>query len=343
MCDSIVIPDDNSVIPAKAGIQPFLESCTIVSSGQLAGNIHSLVLEAPAVAAAVRPGQFVHLRLPALEGHILRRPFSVFCADVAAGTIRIDYQVVGEGSAHMTTLTPGTQLDLKGPRGTGWQIPGEAATRQRDVHVGAPTEAATKPTGSTHPGYNNTDCDKVNVPQSCPQHPLLVTGGIGSAPLYMLAKTLCDGSLFPSPGGVDAPQGADGVVSRGCDPIVIMGAQTASMLVHRTAYEQLLDPARLHITTDDGTAGQKGFTTTALQDLLAAGTPIDFIATCGPEPMLRIIANIAAEHNIPCQVSLERRMACGIGACLSCVVKTKQGQKRACLEGPVFNASDIIW
>jgi dihydroorotate dehydrogenase electron transfer subunit len=115
------------------------------------------------------------------------------------------------------------------------------------------------------------------------------------------------------------------------------------MLVHRTAYEQLLDPARLHITTDDGTAGQKGFTTTALQELLAAGTPIDFIATCGPEPMLRIIARIAAEHNIPCQVSLERRMACGVGACLSCIVKTTNGQKRACIDGPVFNASDLIW
>jgi dihydroorotate dehydrogenase electron transfer subunit len=269
---------------ACTAAQPLLEDCVVVENRRLAGSIHSLVLKAPGVARAVAPGQFVHLRLPALEAHILRRPFSVFCADATTGTVRIDYQVVGTGSAHMAGLEPGARPDVIGPLGKGWQLPTAAA------------------------------------------HPLLITGGIGSAPLYMLARQLAG-----------ATGGAAGAVR------VIMGAQTASMLVHKDDYAGILEPGSLKISTDDGSAGAKGFTTDALQTLLQSGEPVDFIATCGPEPMLRIVAAIAAQHGIACQVSLERRMACGVGACLSCVVATNGGQKRACVDGPVFDAREVVW
>jgi len=67
------------------------------------------------------------------------------------------------------------------------------------------------------------------------------------------------------------------------------------------------------------------------------------VYVCGPEPMQRIVADQCAGAGVPCQVSLERLMGCGIGACLSCVVTTRNGLKRACVDGPVFDAADVVW
>ncbi|MEG1197647.1 MAG: dihydroorotate dehydrogenase electron transfer subunit, partial [Raoultibacter sp.] len=69
----------------------------------------------------------------------------------------------------------------------------------------------------------------------------------------------------------------------------------------------------------------------------------DYLACCGPEPLMRIVAKCAVDDGIPAQVSLERRMACGVGACLSCVVDTHSGKKRACVDGPVFDAQEVVW
>ena len=69
----------------------------------------------------------------------------------------------------------------------------------------------------------------------------------------------------------------------------------------------------------------------------------NYVACCGPEPMMRIVSDLTLNAGIPTYVSLEKRMACGIGACLSCIVETKQGRKRSCVDGPVFNASEVIW
>jgi dihydroorotate dehydrogenase electron transfer subunit len=122
---------------------------------------------------------------------------------------------------------------------------------------------------------------------------------------------------------------------------LIIGAANANTLVFNTDYAKLLPQAGIHICTDDGSAGLKGYTTTAATDLLAKNH-YDYIASCGPEPMQAKIAQIAAQFNVPCEVSLERRMACGLGACLSCIVQTTSGQKRACVDGPVFDARQVI-
>jgi dihydroorotate dehydrogenase electron transfer subunit len=76
---------------------------------------------------------------------------------------------------------------------------------------------------------------------------------------------------------------------------------------------------------------------------LLAEERFDVVFTCGPEPMQRIVASMARDAGTPCQVSLERLMACGIGACLSCVVSTRGGLKRACVDGPVFDAEEVVW
>ncbi len=150
-------------------------------------------------------------------------------------------------------------------------------------------------------------------------HALLVAGGLGVAPLGMLAERLA----------------RDGVAVT-----LAQGAPSAGRLLARELFEDVC--RRTAYATDDGSEGACGFITTLTPELIATDRP-DVIYTCGPEPMQRIVAAQAAEAGVACQVSLERLMACGVGACLSCVVSTVHGRKRACVDGPVFDAADIVW
>jgi dihydroorotate dehydrogenase electron transfer subunit len=98
----------------------------------------------------------------------------------------------------------------------------------------------------------------------------------------------------------------------------------------------------VEVATDDGTAGEHGLVTRPVARLLAAER-FDIAYTCGPEAMQRAVVQMLSEGGVACQVSLERLMACGIGACLSCVVSTRGGLKRACIDGPVFLAEEVVW
>ena len=104
--------------------------------------------------------------------------------------------------------------------------------------------------------------------------------------------------------------------------------------------------ATVHIATEDGSAGTKGLTTDILNAFLTKRerkTGIVLYA-CGPHAMLAAVSAIAVEHSLPCYVSLEERMACGLGACMGCSIPMKAGgYKRACKEGPVFDAQDVDW
>ena len=259
------------------------EQATILRNEQVGPRLHLMVLQAPGIAARVQPGQFVHMKIPRMEDHILRRPFSVYAADAQAGTIDILYQVVGFGTQHMTALEAGLACELIGPVGRGWQAP--EGTRRA----------------------------------------LIVAGGVGAAPLFMLTEQLRE---------------------RGVQVDVVLGAQTQDALVCRARYEQLIG-ACPNCATDDGSFGRAGFCTTLVQEALEAagaqGAPYDYLAVCGPEPLMRIVADMAAQAGVFAQVSMEKRMACGVGACLSCVVDTVDGKKRSCVDGPVFNANEVVW
>ena len=150
-------------------------------------------------------------------------------------------------------------------------------------------------------------------------HALLVAGGLGAAPLGMLAEELA---------------------LRGVAVTVAQGAPTASRLVARSLFERTT--RRVELATDDGSAGERGFVTAPVARLLAEER-FDVVYTCGPEAMARTVGRLAADAGVECQVSLERLMACGIGACLSCVVSTRDGLKRACVDGPVFSAGEVVW
>lgn len=99
------------------------------------------------------------------------------------------------------------------------------------------------------------------------------------------------------------------------------------------------------LCTDDGSKGQKGFVTSALENVLNQ-SPADIIYACGPHAMLRSIIELADKHNIRCEVSLEERMGCGVGACLVCACKTVKNGKEyfahVCKDGPVFNSQEVV-
>ena len=94
------------------------------------------------------------------------------------------------------------------------------------------------------------------------------------------------------------------------------------------------------VTTEDGSQGEKGFVT---NHSILSNEHFDFIATCGPKPMMMAVAKYAHKAGIECEVSLENMMACGLGACLCCVEKTNEGNLCVCKEGPVFNIKQLLW
>ena len=145
------------------------------------------------------------------------------------------------------------------------------------------------------------------------KHPLLVGGGAGIAPLLHLAKCYNE---------------------RGVRPTVLLGGRTAALIPRHEAFEAYAD---VLLTTDDGSMGEKGMVVSHSR----FGEKYDHICTCGPTPMMKAVARHALQNSIPCEVSLENLMACGIGACLCCVVKSDQGHKCVCKEGPVFDARQL--
>lgn len=141
--------------------------------------------------------------------------------------------------------------------------------------------------------------------------PLLIGGGVGVPPLYMLAKKL---------------------IASGQKPVVILGFNTKDEIFYEEEFKSIGCDVR--VTTVDGSYGIKGYVTNAFPD------DYDYFYTCGPMPMFRAIEKAA---NTSGQYSFEERMGCGFGACMGCSCKTKYGSKRICKDGPVLEREEIIW
>ncbi len=144
------------------------------------------------------------------------------------------------------------------------------------------------------------------------QKPLLVGGGVGAPPLYKLAKEL---------------------IAAGKQPHVLLGFASAEDVFLADEFAALGVPVT--VTTVDGTAGIKGFVTTAMPEI-----DFDGIFACGPIPMLKALCEATDK---PAQLSFEERMACGFGACMGCSRMTRNGAKRICKDGPVMDREEIIW
>ena len=145
---------------------------------------------------------------------------------------------------------------------------------------------------------------------------LLVGGGIGIAPLYYFAKMLNE---------------------KGIRPTLLLGGKSESDLIRLADYQQL---GETFVTTEDGSLDEKGFVT---QHSVWQKQSFDKIYVCGPKPMMKAVAKLAAEKDVWCEVSLENLMACGLGACLCCVEDTVDGHVCVCKEGPVFNTRRLKW
>ncbi|MBO4371005.1 MAG: dihydroorotate dehydrogenase electron transfer subunit [Paludibacteraceae bacterium] len=154
---------------------------------------------------------------------------------------------------------------------------------------------------------------------STPEKPnsrlLLVGGGVGVAPLLYLGRQLRDS---------------------GHEVNFLLGFRSVREMIDLSAYRSI---GNVYVTTEDGSEGETGFVTN--HSILKQKA--DHLYVCGPSPMMKAVAAYAVKAGVSCEVSLENKMACGLGACLCCVTDTKEGHKCVCTEGPVFNINQLKW
>lgn len=265
----------------------------VVENILLAERTYRIRLMCPEIAAAIRPGQFLMLRLPGTTDPLLGRPFALYdtVLDEQQQPIGLDvvYLVVGKMTTLLAEVKPGDELAMWGPLGNGFPDLGEQ------------------------------------------EHVICVAGGIGQTPFLAYVRHLLGTRGY----GGNAPQRRAARVS------LYYGVRSRSFAAGVSDFEAA--GATVHLSSDDGSIGMQGFVT---QRLLGEH-PTGPLVGCGPEPMLHALAKLAASWRATCYVSLETPMACGFGACFSCVtpVQTPTGcdYKRVCVEGPVFDAATLVW
>ena len=249
----------------------------IIKQEHLTEDIYSMIIRAKEIAEEAHSGQFLNL-YTADKSKLLPRPISICEIDKKAGTIRLVYRTVGEGTHQFSTLKKGDKIDVLGPVGNGYDL----------------------------------DSTK----------PILMGGGIGIPPMLQLAKEFAAKGLSKT------------------DIKVVLGFR-----IHGFLLDEFKKVSTVYISSDSGAIGVKGNVIDAAREYSITG---DTIYACGPKPMLRAIKAYAYENDMNAQISLEERMACGIGACLACVCQSteiddhsKVTNKRVCVDGPVFYAEEV--
>jgi dihydroorotate dehydrogenase electron transfer subunit len=242
----------------------------------------------------------------------LRRPFSIAGRREVDGVSEIDIigREVGPGTRFLSRLKPGQQITVLGPLGNTFALP--------------------EPGGTA----------------------LLVGGGVGIPPMIYLAQSIAEAYA------------RDPAQHRSA--IAFCGALTRDLLALTVESDSSIREfnqfgARAVITTDDGTFGIKGLVTKPLEEHLDSTMSSDELSnailyTCGPEPMMKAVQAIALKRGVRCQIAVERAMACGMGTCQSCCIRVKKDDpakpplegkdwcyRLACTDGPVFDATKLLW
>lgn len=166
---------------------------------------------------------------------------------------------------------------------------------------------------------------------------MLVAGGIGQTPFLAVAREALGYRRYGNPERETA--------ARPSRVTLCYGVRSADYLAGLADFG--MPGLDLQIATDDGSRGRHGLVTALLNDAILGETPPDGVYCCGPEPMMAAVSRITAQHGIPCWLSLETPMACGFGACFSCVTRVRldDGEwdyRRTCVEGPVFSAERLL-
>lgn len=315
------------VASEEVAIRPFwFGRVSVVDNRPVAEEIYLLRFRAPEIARRILPGQFLMVRLPETVDPLLGRAFALY--DTASDNrgepslVEIVYEVVGKMTRRLARLTAGAELEVWGPLGN-------------------------------------------SFPAEHTEHWILVAGGIGITPFLAFAKEVRGAKQYgQAPRAVPA-----------CSRITLCyGARTKARLACVDDFRHL--GVDVIICTDDGSAGRQGVVSDVLIDVLVAAgirsakgfvdkehamasqkagggavpaaPPAVRVVACGPDAMLRKTAEICLACGIPCWVSLESPMACGMGICFSCAVPVRTGEdtwdyRRACVDGPVFRAEAIAW
>ena len=299
----------------------------VISNRNIKDNYFEIIIEASEIAKSAQPGQFVNIKVSDGMEPLLRRPLSIHRISYQPSAISRQQRIKNSIVLLYEAVGKGTEILSQ-------RKPGEF------LNVIGPLG-------------NGFKC----YPLSAIRYPLiLVAGGMGTAPLVFLAEKLREVKSKKAKGKT----------------LVLIGARTREDILCEEEFKKL--GCEVKIATDDGSRGFKGYVSDLLAKELSAlrwpegrgwasDSPSHYqpltIYACGPKLLLKEISRISLEHNIPAQLSLESHMACGIGACMGCVIKGKRQKakgkseeekgktefeyKRVCREGPVFEANQILW
>lgn len=265
-----------------------VEECIVEENIRIAKDIYKMQIKGNFVKECRTPGQFLNIRIGNGKEFMLRRPISISEIDRGENLVSIIYRVNGEGTKYLTEIKKGSEIDVMGPLGRGYDV--------------------------------------LSLLKG--QTALLVGGGIGVPPLYELAKQF---------------------YKRGVNVVSILGFNSKEEVFLEEEFKKF---GAVYVATVDGTYGEKGFVTDILKN-----NKIDFdkYYSCGPTAMLKALIKLFEDKEG--YVSLENRMACGIGACYACVCKKKVNSikkenliksdekklhyTRVCYDGPVYKSTDV--
>jgi len=263
----------------------------VLSNQEISPGYYRMKILAPGYTKLANPGQFVMFRVQRSLPPLLRRPFGIFRA--------------GFMPADCDSMPPKEFIELI------YKVVGSGTEIMQRLHQGDPVELL----GPLGEGFD------LGAPE---EEKILVGGGIGLVPLYMLAEKLVETSKVR----------------------LLMGGRTRDDIIMVTEFERL--GVETYVSTEDGSLGEGGLVTQVLERKLDK-YPKSTVFACGPMPMIEAVQKICFERGTSLQVSLEALMACGVGACLGCVIKGAGHTEVAprylctCTSGPVFNAEEIDW
>jgi dihydroorotate dehydrogenase electron transfer subunit len=261
------------------------ESLRVLRTTHYDEQHYSLFLSAGSIGPATKPGHFAMIQAGEGLRPYLRRAFSIADVTKVAGVPALEFvvKVVGVGTAALARFAEGTPLKVLGPLGVPFPIDDLLPT------------------------------DRV----------ALIAGGIGLAPLVLLARTLA---------------------TRGIAADLFYGGRNEHDILKRAGFERFLGSHRCRYATDDGSLGRRGLVTDLFTHALADGARYRRVYACGPVPMFRALARLLADAELEGSFAMESEMACGFGVCLGCVVPMADGRfATICKEGPCVAPTLIDW